>query len=71
MATKRTPKPHDDPGLQQIDALERLIAEGHPKVILDSGASEAEVEQARTAAQALAASIAERLREAYRARMSL
>lgn len=65
-----TAKPRRDPELQKIDDLEKLIAEGHPRVIAASGASEAEIERARLAAGQLAATIGERLRQEYRARQS-
>ncbi len=64
---RQTPKVVDA-GLQRIADLETLIREGHPAVVLESGASLEEVDRARTEAQQLAATIGERLRAEYLAR---
>jgi hypothetical protein len=57
-----------DPGLQQIDDLERLIATGRPRAIVQMGGTEEEAERARPEAERLAAAVCGRLRDEYLAR---
>lgn len=66
MATKRDQAM--DPGLQQIDDLERDIIEAREQTWRHNQVSEEEIERYRPSLQQLAKAVTDRMRDEYRAR---
>jgi hypothetical protein len=54
--------------LEQIDAFARLIRDGHPRAVLEGGATESDVARARVEAERLSDAVAAQLRAEYLAR---